>query len=266
MFRNVLLAALCTVPFAVSAEPRPAEIVAGEIRPGWQMKNGARMAAIHLQLQPEWKTYWRSPGEAGIPPEFDWTGSRNVRSVRFHWPRPEVFETNGMRTIGYHRQLILPVEVMPIDPSKPIHLRADMELGLCRNICIPAEMDLQADLSGAGGDDTLIDAALRAQPASAAKAGVSRIACSVEPIPDGLRVTARIDLPPQGAEEIVVLEPADQSIWTSESDTRRDGGQLVSTVEMVAASGAPFVLDRSAMTVTVLGDGRAVEIRGCPAG
>ena len=69
---------------------------------GWQMQNGHHMAGLSLQLAPDWKTYWRAPGEAGIPPLFDWSGSTNVQSVRVHWPSPVVFHLNGMQTIGYH--------------------------------------------------------------------------------------------------------------------------------------------------------------------
>ena len=68
MFRTLLIAALICAPAALRAEPGPAEI-----RPGWQTGAGTRMVALHLRLAPEWKTYWRSPGEAGIPPEFDWS-------------------------------------------------------------------------------------------------------------------------------------------------------------------------------------------------
>lgn len=264
MFRTALIAALLCTPFALWAEPSPDEIVTAEIRPGWQTRGGTRMAALHLRLAPQWKTYWRSPGEAGIPPEFDWSGSQNLRSVRLHWPRPQVFETNGMQTIGYKQDLVLPLEVTPIDPSRPVHLRASVDLGVCRDICVPAEIAAQADLNGPGTDDAMIGAALRARPATAAEAGVTAITCRVDPIDDGLRVTASIDLPPQGGEEVVVLEPAEPAVWTSEGETRRDGRRLTATVEMVAGSGAPFSLNRSGLVVTVLGRDRAVEIQGCP--
>ncbi|MDH2325631.1 protein-disulfide reductase DsbD family protein [Cereibacter sp. SYSU M97828] len=263
MFRFALLASLLCAPFAARAE-MPADIVTAAVLPGWQTPGGTRMAAVHLRLAPEWKTYWRSPGEAGIPPEFDWSGSENLKSVRFHWPRPTVFHTNGMQTIGYKRDLVLPVELTPIDPSRPVILRASVDLGVCRDICVPAAVSLGANLAGKGADDALIDAALRARPATASEAGVGAVTCRIDPIADGLRVTATLDLPPQGTDEVVVLEPADPTIWTSEGETRREGRHLISAVEMVAPSGQPFSINRSALTVTVLGDDRAVEIRGCP--
>ena len=171
-----------------------------------------------------------------------------------------------MRTIGYRRDLVLPVEVTPIDPSKPVLLRASVDLGVCRDICVPAELSVAADLQGSGAEDALIDAALRDRPATAAEAGVTGVNCRVDPIADGLRVTTRIAIPPQGGEETVVLEPSDPRIWTSEAETLREGDHLTSTVDMVAPSGAPFALNRSALTLTVLGHDQAVEISGCTGG
>ena len=124
------------------------------------MENGGRMAAVELQLAPGWKTYWRSPGDAGIPPTFDWSGSENVKSVHIHWPAPEVFEANGMQTIGYHERLVLPVEVTPEDPARPVRLSVEMSLGVCDEICMPAIVDLTADLSAPGAPDAAIQAAL----------------------------------------------------------------------------------------------------------
>ena len=86
-----------------------------------------------------------------------------------------------------------------------------------------------------------------------------------EPIADGLRLTATVEIAAQSGEEAVVMEPADRSIWVGEAVTSRQGGTLTSVAEMVAVTGAPFALDRSGLRLTVLGGGRAVQIEGCPA-
>ena len=243
-----------------------ADVLEGQFRTGWRVTDGSHMAAMHLHLAPQWKTYWRAPGDAGIPPSFDWTGSENVKSVRFHWPSPDVFHTNGMQSVGYHDELVLPIEVIALDPSRPVHLRAQVELGVCKDICMPATLDLKADLPGQGAPDPVIATALRARPATAKEAGLSRIACTITPIRDGLRLTAEIGLPPQGNREVVVVEPGIAGVWVSEAEVNRVGDVLVASVDMVPASGAPFALDRRGVTVTVLGRaGRAVEISGCPA-
>ncbi len=224
------------------------------------------MAALDLQLAPQWKTYWRSPGDAGIPPQFDWTGSENVASVRFHWPAPDVFRTNGMQSIGYHDALVLPIEVTPVDPSRPVRLRARVDLGVCKDICMPASLDLAADLTLPGASDPVIRTALEAQPLTARAAGVGRVACALQPIRDGMRLTAEVDLPAQGRAEVVAIEPGIAGVWVSEAMVSREGNRLTAVVDMVPPSGAPFALNRGGIVLTVIGPaGRAVEIKGCPA-
>jgi DsbC/DsbD-like thiol-disulfide interchange protein len=241
------------------------ELLRANLLPGWRMDSGHHMAGLSLALAPGWKTYWRSPGEAGIPPEFDWSGSQNVRAVYVHWPSPVVFHTNGMQTVGYDGGVILPLEVVPEVPGQPVVLRARVGMGICKDICMPAEVLVSADLVAPGADPGGIRAALKAQPASAAQAGVGRVSCAVEPIADGLRLTATVEIATQGGEEAMVMEPADRSIWVGEAMTSRQGGTLTSVAEMVAATGAPFALDRSSLRLTVLGGARAVQIEGCPA-
>ena len=66
--------------------PRPSDIVAAEIRPGWRTEQGTIMAALHLRLARDWITYWRHPGESGIAPRLDLSGSGNLAGARLHWP------------------------------------------------------------------------------------------------------------------------------------------------------------------------------------
>lgn len=245
---------------ALPAQAMPPDLVQARILPGWQTQQGTRMMAVQLKLKPGWKTYWRSPGDAGIPPEFDWAGSTNLKAIRIHWPVPEVFETAGMQTIGYHRELVLPIEVTPVDPSQPVRVQTHLDMGICSDICVPASVTLAADLAGRGGNDPAIRQALDDQPGQ----GARNVSCTVNPSEDGLRVTARMTLPPQGRHETVVVEPGD-GIWASHAELRREGDTLVAVSDLMASSGAPFALNRSALRLTVLGDGRAVEVTGCPA-
>lgn len=241
------------------------DVLSAQIRPGWQMENGGRMAAVDLRLAPGWKTYWRSPGDVGIPPSFDWSGSLNVKSVRLHWPAPQVFETNGMQSIGYHERLVLPVEITPEDPSRPVRLSLVMALGICDEICMPATLELTSELASPGAADASIDAALRDRAETAGEAGVTGVTCQIDPIADGLRLTARVRLPDPGRPEVVAFETSDREVWVAEAVTQRQGGELVSTTDLVPPEGAPFALDRTGITLTILAAGGAVELKGCPA-
>lgn len=261
----LLLTALLALPATLTHALTPEDVVKADLLAGWDTGKGTHMAALRLRLAPEWKTYWRAPGDAGIPPIFDWSGSENLSAVRLHWPRPVVFSLNGMNTIGYHDEMVLPIEVTPADPSRPVTLRMQVDMGVCNEICMPASVTVGAMLVADGQGDAVIKAALADRPVAARAAGVGAVTCQVEPIADGLRVTARMQLPSQGASETVVLEAGRDGVWVSESQSERQGGELVAMADMVPPEGAPFALDRSAMVVTVIGPDRAVEIRGCPA-
>jgi len=266
MLKISLLFMLAFVSLSVPARATTqADVLKAEVLPGWRTESGTFMAALRLTLAPGWKTYWRSPGDTGIPPLFNWSESQNLAAVRVHWPRPSVFSVNGYQTIGYHEVLVLPIELTAIDPSQPVLLRAGVDLGVCRDICIPAALSIQAQIGGPGAPDKAIRAALNDRPATATEAGLGAIGCTVEPIADGLRITARLALPPTGGAETVVFEPGLPSIWVSGAEVSRSGGTLVATADFVFSDGSPMVLDRGAIVVTVLGQQTAVEIAGCPA-
>jgi DsbC/DsbD-like thiol-disulfide interchange protein len=264
MFKLLLLSLLAATPALAQIQSQD-DVLDGALLPGWRMPGGHRMAALHLTLAPHWKTYWRAPGAAGIPPQFDWSGSSNVAEVRLHWPSPEVITLNGLQSIGYLDELVLPLEVVPIDLDQPVDLRLQMGLGICKDICMPAALTLSASLAGAGAADPAIDRALQAQPLTAAEAGVSAVSCTMGPIADGLRVQAHLVMPRQGNPETVVFEVKDPGIWVDEADESRAGSVLTGVADMVPHLAAPFVLNRSEVTITVIGQGRSVEIKGCPA-
>jgi DsbC/DsbD-like thiol-disulfide interchange protein len=237
------------------------DVLQARLLPGWQTDAGTFMAALELDLAPGWKTYWRSPGEAGIPPSFDWSGSRNLGGVTIHWPRPDVFLTSGMQSIGYHDRLVLPVEITPADPGLPVVLRATVDLGVCEDICIPAQVIVGVDLTAPGAMDGSIAAALADRPRIAAGGAT----CDVGLAQGGLSVTARVTLPALRGPEVVVIEARAPGLWVSDTASARQGDRLVATADVIAAADAPLALDRSRMVVTVIGQGEAVEIAGCPA-
>jgi DsbC/DsbD-like thiol-disulfide interchange protein len=231
---------------------------------GWVQGSGQHMAALKLVLQPDWKTYWRAPGSGGIPPLFDWTGSENLADVRIIWPRPMVFDAGGVTSVGYHDAMILPLSVTAMDPSKPVVLNGSVTLGICKDICIPVTLDLQTDLPDVSTPDPMILAALADHPISADLAGVTQVQCSAQPIRDGLRVTAQVQMPHLDSADYMVLEHDDARIWISDAEISQSGDQITAVVDMVPPMGKPFDLDGDALMLTVLGSKRAVELRGCP--
>ncbi len=229
------------------------------------MADGTLMAALRFELAPGWKTYWRAPGEAGIPPRFDWRGSRNVGAVEVLWPTPQQTTTNGLRTIGYSHDLILPVRITPARTGEPVSLAGDLEIGVCSDICVPVETEVSLDLplGGDGDRDPRIAAALAARPYTAAEAGVGQVTCGVAPVAGGMELAVEIEMAQMGAREMVVVESGDPELWVAQAETARVGDRIRARTEIYHVDGRGFVLDRGALRFTVLTTGDAVDIHGC---
>jgi len=258
----ILTAAALIGPAAAQADPGQHADV--DILPGWRTPDGVHIAALRITLDDGWKTYWRAPGEAGIPPHFDWSGSENLADVGVQWPVPKIITSSGMTTLGYKGEFILPIEVKATDPGADIAIEGHLAFGICEDICMPLEARVSAVLPASASDeDPRIVEALAARPEDAADAHVVSADCSVAPIADGLRVTARIEMPEIGSDEYLVIEPADTSIWVSEAMVRREGNILSAEADMVPPDAKPFDLDTAAVRITVLSPGHGVEIRGC---
>ncbi|MEV8465678.1 protein-disulfide reductase DsbD domain-containing protein [Fluviibacterium sp. DFM31] len=231
---------------------------------GWQTERGTVMAGLRITLDAGWKTYWRNPGDSGIPPQFDWGASDNLRAVQVYWPRPEIFQEAGAETLGYMNEFVLPVELFPRDAAAPMRLDGLASVGVCREVCVPVEAVFGGTVGqGDPGHAQAIRGALAAQPDRVD--GPRTVSCRVTPIADGLQLTARIAVPSQGTTERVVFETGRQDLWISAPVTSREGHILVATAELVPPEARPFAFSRSELRVTVLGQTRAVEMKGCKA-
>ncbi|KMK66591.1 protein-disulfide reductase DsbD domain-containing protein [Puniceibacterium sp. IMCC21224] len=234
-----------------------------ELRPGWRLADGSHMAALHLTLAPGWKTYWRAPGDAGIPPLFNWSGSQNAASVGVVWPTPKVFHQAGMRSVGYADEVVLPLRIAARQGGD-IRLRGEMQLGVCKDICLPETLRFDAVLpAGTTRPDPVIAAAMAEVPFSESEARVGTVRCSIGAGGEGLTLRAEIDMPTTGGAEETVVETANPLLWVAEPKTRREGGKLVTETRMEHVEGRAFALDRSAVRITVLGGKHAVDIQGC---
>lgn len=266
MRKNMLIPlALMALPtFVVAQDYR--DMVSFEFLPGWRTETGDHIAAFKITLAPGWITYWRAPGEAGIPPQFSFSSESAISSITPHWPVPEVFDDAGLWSIGYYNSAIFPLTVDTNDVAGDIPVSGALTIGVCEEVCIPVTFSFDTVLPQEGSRDTTITAALADSPLTRAEAHVGDVTCSIAPISDGLRLTTRIEVPQSGTSEFVIVEPSDPSVWVSQADVRRTGGTLSATVEMVHPSGQPFAFDRSGVRLTVLtNNGYAIDLQGCSA-
>lgn len=125
---------------------------------GGPLPDGAsRLAGVEVTLDPGWKTYWRQPGDSGIPPSFDFTGSDNVAEVVVEWPAPEAHFDGYGWILGYTDTVIFPLRILAEDAARPVQLKLYMHYGVCKDICVPAEAEVAATLDGGAVRTAAID-------------------------------------------------------------------------------------------------------------
>ena len=162
----------------LSVASMAAEVRADDASP-WQQDThsavrllaGSRSGAVLLggiafQLQDGWKTYWRTPGDSGVPPRFDFSRSDNVDAVTVMWPAPRQFDDGaGGTSLGYKHQVVLPLRIVAKNPDKPLVLRADINYAVCEKLCVPVEAKTElAFASVASTEDAALSEALNAVP------------------------------------------------------------------------------------------------------
>jgi DsbC/DsbD-like thiol-disulfide interchange protein len=124
------------------------------------------LGGIALQLKPGWHTYWRTPGDSGVPPRFDFSKSDNVEAVTVLWPAPKKFDDGaGGTSLGYVDQVVLPLRIVAKNAEKPVTLRADVNYAVCEKLCIPVQANLELSFTSvASTEDSALFAALDTVP------------------------------------------------------------------------------------------------------
>jgi DsbC/DsbD-like thiol-disulfide interchange protein len=111
---------------------------------------GGDLAGFEIALSPGAITYWRDPGDAGLPPTLDFSGSDNVASVEPEFPAPKrIKEADGGEAFGYDGSVVFPLRVKPRDPTKPATLKLTADFAVCEKVCLPAKAHLELTLPSA---------------------------------------------------------------------------------------------------------------------
>ena len=157
---------------------------------------------LQMRLEAGWKIYWRSPGDAGIPPQFDWSGSANLGAAEVRWPAPRRFRLYDLDTFGYEDAVLLPIEARLAKPGAPLQLRLKLSYGICREVCIPYEAALALDLpAGAGAQSAFAPLIARYAALVPAKGEGA-----------GLRITAARLVDDAGARVLIVDAGSDRPL------------------------------------------------------
>jgi thiol:disulfide interchange protein DsbD len=109
---------------------------------------------VDLKMEPGWHTYWKNPGEAGMPTKIAWQLPPGVTAGDIQWPLPEKLPPADVTTYGYSDEvmLLVPLKIGTNVPTGPITLTANLSWLECKDVCIPGKTTIEATLNI--GDET----------------------------------------------------------------------------------------------------------------
>jgi DsbC/DsbD-like thiol-disulfide interchange protein len=169
--RTLVLAATAFVALPFAAHAQDASPWTRDSHAQIRLLAGSRngpvlLGGISFKLDKGWKTYWRTPGDSGVPPRFDFSKSENVEAVTVLWPAPQAFPDGaGGTALGYHNDVVIPLRIAVHDQNKPVTLNANIQYAVCEKLCVPAQADLSlAFTSVASTEDSTLSAALDRVP------------------------------------------------------------------------------------------------------
>ncbi|MGI8724200.1 MAG: protein-disulfide reductase DsbD domain-containing protein [Methyloceanibacter sp.] len=205
------------------------------------------LAGVQISMDPGWKTYWRNPGDSGVPPSFDWSGSKNLKDAEVLYPVPHRFKDANGTAVGYGDDVVFPVRITPERAGDPVELKLAVQYGLCKNLCIPNEATLELELpaaAAASAGGTLI-AEFVAQVPKPAEKGALPAVKNVEAKLDGERPELFIDIqfPPfaKGADLFIdggeAFVPVPTPVGKPESGTQRFAVIFASQAEAARIKG-----------------------------
>lgn len=162
--------AVCAASTAFAAASPAVEAGEAKVRllaSGMSDTNSAPVfsGGVEIALNPGWKTYWRYPGDAGIPPRFNWSGSENVAAVEVLYPAPKrITDGSGQVSIGYEERVIFPLRIRAADAAKPVRLKLKLDFATCEKICIPAEAALSLEFDARAPEEPALKNAFARVP------------------------------------------------------------------------------------------------------
>ena len=209
-------------------------------------------------MDPDWHTYWRYPGDSGVPPRFDFSNSENVRDVRMLYPAPHGFTDEAGIFIGYRDHVIFPVQVTPRDPKRPVTLKLDLFYAVCDKLCVPASG--KADLALAPGQSSSFDEQIAGAQATVPKQVSARDAGLTVKRVSGAKPAVAVEIANTDVREIFVEGP--NADWALPIPKLMQGAPAGRQQFKFALDGLPPGADAKApldLTFTIIERGRAIE-------
>ncbi|WP_421707730.1 protein-disulfide reductase DsbD family protein [Algihabitans sp.] len=215
-------------------------------------------AGLEFDLADGWKTYWRSPGDAGLPVTADWSDSENVAEVEFGWPVPHRFSLFGLETFGYGGRVVFPLVVKPATPGEAISLRGRVDYLVCEEICIPhtaeVSLDLPAGAQTPSREGFLIERFRSQLPSEASGLSLE----SARLVGDALEVELASALPLTDP-DVLVEAPVGWTFSAPEKQIGADGASALLRLTVIEGKRTEAPLIGSPVTLTLTDVNRGLE-------
>jgi DsbC/DsbD-like thiol-disulfide interchange protein len=189
--------------------------------------DGVVRGVLQIALEPGWKTYWKDPGDAGIPPQIDTSASINVAGAEILFPPPQRFDDGTSHWAGYGASVSLPVRFQVTDPGRFTAIDADVFLGVCKEVCVPVQARLSVAPDDGFGDEAAVVAGFAALPGQASSDfGIVALRDAGSELVAEARVPAGNDSP-----ELFVVTPSGWGLKPPVA--QRDGDRTVFRIPVI---------------------------------
>lgn len=220
-------------------------------------------AGAEIRLKEGWHTYWRYPGDAGVPPQFSFAGSHNVKQVDVSWPAPKRMVDSGGTSIGYSVGVIFPLRIVPQEAGTPVTLRLRLHYAICEKLCVPAEARSELTLaSGRASQDAALTAAEGRVPKRLAlgEGGDLSIRALRRERDAAGKERAVVDVAGPAGVDLFVEGPS--QAWTPPVPTAVDGAPPGQQRFVFDLDGAPSGerYQSAFLTLTAVAPGRSIEV------
>jgi DsbC/DsbD-like thiol-disulfide interchange protein len=219
------------------------------------------LGGIAFQLQPGWKTYWRNPGDSGVPPRFDFSKSDNIEAVTVLWPAPMKFDDGASGySLGYKGQVVLPLRIVPKSTDRPVTLRADINYAVCEKLCVPVEASAELPFASvASTEDSALSAALDTVPKPANVGDPNPL--TIRDVKREGKASVTVDVISPDGQPVSLFVEGPTPDWALPVPKLREGGpsgvkRFAFELEGVPPGVSP---DGAALKLTLVGGDRAYE-------
>ena len=239
-------------------------LVRAKITDGWIEKDQKLIFGLKIDLNKNWKTYWRLPGNAGLKPLFTFDKSENVFAAKIMWPSPIIFGEDNLWSIGYKDSVLLPLEVTPIDTSKPIKLEIQADIGLCEDVCIPVTLNVSYFATpGQNQENYEILGAILSEPIKSDDIGFQPPQCIIK---NGeLIMEFNEKNVKTGIEniELFVIEVGSSVFYVNSQKAYVFDDRITVSTKNSVETELPGVISRERIKTTIIGSNQSLEFVGC---